>query len=109
MLLTHWKSGAIELYHELFFAAQLKIMKKYIPELKREYFSDISATGVRASVITESGVLLNDFVFETDKSKTQLHIRNASSPAATASFAVANKIIDKASIDLEDFYQLFKK
>ena len=45
------------------------------------------------------GSLVADFVFdqgEGDLEKHTLHIRNAPSPAATSSLAIANMIADKA-------------
>jgi L-2-hydroxyglutarate oxidase LhgO len=44
--------------------------------------------GVRAQALAPSGDLLHDFVFETTKGRV-LHVRNAPSPGATSSLAIA--------------------
>jgi 2-hydroxyglutarate dehydrogenase len=56
-------------------------------------------TGVRAQAMDSSGILVDDFVFEIgDKGtgKRILHCRNAPSPGATSSLAIAKMIADKA-------------
>jgi L-2-hydroxyglutarate oxidase LhgO len=49
---------------------------------------------VRAQAVGRDGALLDDFVFaHTDRA---LHVRNAPSPGATASLAIARHIADQA-------------
>ena len=100
--MNHWKSGIQELYHEIFFQAKLSKMQKYIPELERKHFEEDCASGVRA-MVSSSGDIIQDFLFETNELNTQLHVRNAPSPAATASFAIAEEIYDKAKMELPGF------
>lgn len=55
-------------------------------------------TGVRAQAMTDNGELVDDFVFDhgTGPLATRiLHCRNAPSPAATSSMAIAQVIADK--------------
>lgn len=55
--------------------------------------------GVRAMAIDKSGSLVDDFVFDSGTSSLSsrmLHVRNAPSPAATSSLAIAEMIVDKA-------------
>ena len=93
----------MELYHEVFFNAQLSQMQKYIPELTKEHFETKTEAGVRAGVVTPQGELIHDFLFATNPNKNQLHVRNAPSPAATSCFAIAEEICTKADAELPGF------
>lgn len=56
-------------------------------------------SGVRAQAMDSSGTLVDDFVFEIGDEgigKRILHCRNAPSPGATSSLAIAKMIADKA-------------
>ena len=56
-------------------------------------------SGVRAQAMNSDGSFVEDFVFdqgEGDLGKKMLHVRNAPSPGATSSLAIANMITDKA-------------
>ena len=55
--------------------------------------------GVRAQALDESGKLVDDFVFDIGSGpigSRMLHVRNAPSPAATSSLAIALMVADKA-------------
>lgn len=56
--------------------------------------------GVRAQALDENGKLVDDFIFDTGSAGTlgarMLHVRNAPSPAATSSLAIARMVADKA-------------
>jgi 2-hydroxyglutarate dehydrogenase len=52
-------------------------------------------SGVRAQALNEDGSLVDDFVVETQGERV-LHVRNAPSPAATSSLAIAGLIADNA-------------
>jgi L-2-hydroxyglutarate oxidase LhgO len=51
--------------------------------------------GVRAQALSPSGELLQDFYFV--RQAKALHVLNAPSPAATASLAIADTIIEQIS------------
>ena len=56
-------------------------------------------TGVRAQAMNSEGNFVGDFVFdhgEGDLGERMLHVRNAPSPGATSSLAIASMITDKA-------------
>lgn len=56
-------------------------------------------SGVRAQALDVSGKLVDDFVFDSgsgDIGKRMLHVRNAPSPAATSSLAIAKMVADEA-------------
>ena len=55
--------------------------------------------GVRAQALDENGKLVDDFIFDTGTGalgSRMLHVRNAPSPAATSSLAIALMVADKA-------------
>jgi 2-hydroxyglutarate dehydrogenase len=55
--------------------------------------------GVRAQAVDDDGKLVDDFVFDIGPGSIgsrMLHVRNAPSPAATSSLAIAKMVVDKA-------------
>ncbi len=55
--------------------------------------------GIRAQALARDGRLVDDFaVSRTDRA---LHVRNAPSPAATSSLALARLIADRAETELD--------
>ncbi|XP_070776749.1 L-2-hydroxyglutarate dehydrogenase, mitochondrial [Enoplosus armatus] len=96
--------GIGEMYRGVFIGAQVKILQKYIPELS---LSDVlrGPAGVRAQALDREGNLVDDFVFDGgvgDVGSRVLHVRNAPSPAATSSLAIAEMIAD----EVESRFQL---
>ena len=56
-------------------------------------------SGVRAQAMDTDGTLIEDFVFNQgvgELGRMVLHVRNAPSPAATSSLAIAEMVADKA-------------
>ncbi|KAM8833813.1 L-2-hydroxyglutarate dehydrogenase, mitochondrial [Synchiropus picturatus] len=89
--------GVGEMYRGIFTGAQVKVLQKYIPEISR---SDVlrGPAGVRAQALDRAGNLVDDFVFDGgvgDVGSRVLHVRNAPSPAATSSLAIAEMIADE--------------
>ncbi|XP_028251565.1 L-2-hydroxyglutarate dehydrogenase, mitochondrial [Parambassis ranga] len=89
--------GIGEMYRGVFIGAQVKNLQKYIPELS---LSDVlrGPSGVRAQALDRDGNLVDDFVFDGgvgDVGSRVLHVRNAPSPAATSSLAIAEMIADE--------------
>jgi 2-hydroxyglutarate dehydrogenase len=75
------------------------------------YYLYRGPAGVRAQAMDNEGSLVADFVFdqgEGDLGKHMLHVRNAPSPAATSSLAIAQMIADKAQ-DMFDWTKDTKK
>jgi L-2-hydroxyglutarate oxidase LhgO len=68
-------------------------LQRLVPELK---IDDLTAggAGVRAQALSPAGELVQDFYFV--RQTRALHVLNAPSPAATASLAIADEIIDIA-------------
>ncbi len=57
-------------------------------------------SGVRAQAVRPDGTLEDDFVFV--RGERALHVLNAPSPAATASFAIAERVADAAGVTRAD-------
>lgn len=87
-----WKTGAQEMWHAVSQAALVKAGREYIPELTAEHVMPGPA-GIRAQAVGRDGSLIDDFV--VSDTEHALHVRNAPSPAATASLALAELIADR--------------
>ena len=93
MGLRWWRTGITEIRHRLSKRTLAKAAADYVPELGPEDF-DGGFAGRRAQALGRDGTLVDDFVVsETERA---LHVRNAPSPAATSSFALARLIADRA-------------
>lgn len=88
----HWRMGLGEMHRSISKQAFVTALQKLIPSIKP---SDLVAgrSGVRAQTVTPTGELVDDFLFEV--SANSIHVLNAPSPAATASLAIANHIVDR--------------
>ena len=89
----YWKTGAGEMYRDLVRGAYVKALQRYVPELQPEDCLPGPA-GVRAQAMNVDGSLVDDFVFEG--AAGIVHVRNAPSPAATSSLAIAAYIVRDA-------------
>jgi L-2-hydroxyglutarate oxidase len=94
MLARWWTTGVTELRHALLRSAFVRAAARYVPELGTRDV-EVSFAGVRAQALARDGRLVDDFVFShTDRA---LHVRNAPSPAATSSLAIARHVADEAA------------
>ena len=62
------------------------------------FFPRRGPSGVRAQALDADGKLVDDFVFDQGQGelgKRVIHVRNAPSPAATSSLAIATLVVDK--------------
>ncbi len=88
-----WRTGLTEMHHAVSRGSLAKAAADYVPGLNAGDFEPYFA-GVRAQALGRDGALVDDFVFsETERA---LHVRNAPSPAATSSLALAAMIADRA-------------
>ncbi len=69
-------------------------LQRLVPELQPNDLMEGGA-GVRAQALSPSGELMQDFYFV--RQATALHVLNAPSPAATASLAIADAVIEQIS------------
>lgn len=89
LALRHLKVGLDELYRDVVPKAYVEALRRFIPELRVEDTRS-GPSGIQAQSVNLDGRLIDDFVFEA--SDRILHVRNAPSPAATASLAIASYI-----------------
>lgn len=95
---NYWRTGMGEFYRSCSKSAFLAAVQQLVPEIQ---LNDLrpSPAGVRAQAVSRSGVLLDDFVWlETNR---VLNVINAPSPAATASFAIGQQIVERLSSHLK--------
>ena len=88
-----WRTGATELRYALSRAQLARAAARYVPALGAGDVERAFA-GVRAQALARDGKLVDDFVFS--HSERALHVRNAPSPAATSSLAIARLVADEA-------------
>jgi 2-hydroxyglutarate dehydrogenase len=93
MLARWWRTGVIELRHAALRSAFVRAAARYVPELDAGDV-ETSFAGVRAQALARDGRLVDDFVFS--HTERALHVRNAPSPAATSSLAIARYVADEA-------------
>lgn len=93
-----WRTGARELARAASRRRFAREAAEYVPELEPGDFSPWYA-GIRAQALGRDGSLVDDFVIsETERA---LHVRNAPSPAATSSLALARLIAGRAEPGLD--------
>ncbi|XP_061391248.1 L-2-hydroxyglutarate dehydrogenase, mitochondrial [Musca vetustissima] len=91
--------GLKEMSKSAFIPLQVKDLQKFIPEIT-EYDVRRGPAGVRAQALDMDGNLVDDFVFDRgvgagSLATRVLHCRNAPSPGATSSLAIAKMVADK--------------
>jgi L-2-hydroxyglutarate oxidase len=89
----YWRTQLGEIHRSLSKAAFVRALQRLVPEVTRDDLVRGGA-GVRAQAIAPDGSLLDDFaITETPR---MVHVVNAPSPAATASFAIGRHIAQRA-------------
>ncbi|WP_336210772.1 L-2-hydroxyglutarate oxidase [Nonomuraea sp. LPB2021202275-12-8] len=89
MARRHWRTGVKEVYGSLVKSAFVKAARRYVPELTADDLRRAEG-GVRAQAVARDGRLVDDFV--VDVHGGIVLVRNAPSPAATSSLAIARHI-----------------
>jgi L-2-hydroxyglutarate oxidase LhgO len=97
MARQHWRSGFDEFRRSLSKPAFVRALQRLVPEVR---VNDLvpGGSGVRAQALKPDGALVDDFQFVP--SDRVLHVLNVPSPAATASLAIGDAIVDVAVRDL---------
>jgi len=87
----HWRTGALETAGSLSRRMFVAAARRYVPELTA---ADVvpGPRGVRAQALGRDGELVDDF--RMTKRGNVLAVRNAPSPAATSSLAIAEHVVD---------------
>ncbi|HEY3830306.1 MAG TPA: L-2-hydroxyglutarate oxidase [Solirubrobacteraceae bacterium] len=88
-----WRTGLTELRYASSRAALTRAAAQFVPDL---HTTDVEPAfaGIRAQALGRDGKLVDDFVFS--QTERALHVRNAPSPGATSSLAIAAMIADRA-------------
>jgi 2-hydroxyglutarate dehydrogenase len=88
----HWRTGLREMRHAASPRAFAAEAARLVPELRGAKVTPGPA-GVRAQALGRDGKLIDDFVVH--RTERAIHVRNAPSPAATSSLALARLIADE--------------
>jgi (S)-2-hydroxyglutarate dehydrogenase len=93
-----WRTGVQELRMAASRRAFVAACARYVPDLR---VADVQRgpAGVRAQAVGRDGALVDDFVLS--EAAGTLHVRNAPSPAATSSLALADLIADRVTDSFE--------
>jgi (S)-2-hydroxyglutarate dehydrogenase len=86
----HWASGAREAARSLSKRAFVRDARRYVPGLTVDDVLPAPA-GVRAQAVDRDGSLVDDF--RLDVARNAVWVRNAPSPAATSSLAIAEELV----------------
>jgi L-2-hydroxyglutarate oxidase LhgO len=90
---TYARTGLAEIWRDVSKAAFLRELQRYVPGIRSEHLT-FGPSGVRAQAIARDGSMVDDF--DLAGSARILHVRNAPSPAATASLAIGRVLATRA-------------
>lgn len=91
---SYWRTGLGEIRGDLSKRKFTSRLQRLVPAVRADDLIR-SHAGVRAQALAEDGRLVDDFWFDHDDNV--LHVRNAPSPGATSSLALAREILDVVS------------
>ncbi len=89
----HWRTGLAETWRDVSKRSFLRELQRFVPELRAEDLR-FGPSGIRAQALRADGTLIDDFSLA--QSPRVLHVRNAPSPAATASLAIGRVLAERA-------------
>ena len=95
LIAKHWRMGLGELLRSWSKQRFTRSLQRLVPEITSSDIETATA-GNRAQALAKDGGLVDDFLIEHIGSCT--HVINAPSPAATASLAIAEKIVAEVGI-----------
>jgi L-2-hydroxyglutarate oxidase LhgO len=90
---TFWRTGLTELAMATSRRLFVEKCAQYVPAIASMAIDPQVVWGVRAQAVGRDGRLVDDFAISQTPGAT--HVRNAPSPAATSSFALARQIVDE--------------
>ncbi len=92
MARTHWRTGVTEVRGSLSVRSYMSAAQRYVPEIGA---GDVvrAGWGIRAQAVDRDGSLVDDFRITGSDGVTC--VRNAPSPAATSSLAIAEVVVDR--------------
>jgi (S)-2-hydroxyglutarate dehydrogenase len=92
MMRKQWRAGLVEMRNAASAASFVAEAARMVPALAGAK-AQPGPAGIRAQALTRDGKLVDDFVVH--RTENAIHIRNAPSPAATSSLALARLIADR--------------
>jgi (S)-2-hydroxyglutarate dehydrogenase len=92
MMAHHWRAGLLEMKNAASPASFVAEAARMVPAL-RGAKATAGPAGLRAQALGRDGKLVDDFVVH--RTERAVHVRNAPSPAATSSLAIARLIADE--------------
>ncbi len=95
MARKHWRAGLEEYYRSFSKPAFVRRLQKLVPELTEDDLEP-GGSGVRAMALERDGNLVDDFRIVEDGAF--VHVLSAPSPAATASLAIAEHVVQSLAI-----------
>ncbi|WP_250008429.1 L-2-hydroxyglutarate oxidase [Actinoplanes sp. M2I2] len=95
MAARHWRTGLKEMHGSVSKNAYMRAARRYVPEIGA---ADVAraGSGVRAQALDRDGSLVDDFRIHRLGAVTA--VRNAPSPAATSSMAIAEYVADESGL-----------
>jgi len=90
LIRQHWRNGIREMTGSLVKPRYLANVREYLPDMQLDDLVR-STAGVRAQAVRRDGSLVDDFVLQS--TGRVMLVRNAPSPAATSSLAIAEHIV----------------
>lgn len=92
LMRKHWRAGLQEIRHATSRRSFVAEAARFVPALKG-IRAEPGPAGIRAQALGRDGKLVDDFVVH--RTERAIHVRNAPSPAATSSLALARLIADE--------------
>jgi (S)-2-hydroxyglutarate dehydrogenase len=93
LALRHYRYGAAEMWRDWSKGAFVAALQRYLPSIRADQL-EWGPSGVRAQALALDGTLVDDF--SLGGSRRIVHVRNAPSPAATASLAIGRVLAERA-------------
>ncbi len=93
LAIKYLRTGLAEMWRDFWKGAFLAEMQRYVPEIRGEQIF-FGPSGVRAQSLRSDGSMVDDF--SLGESEHVIHVRNAPSPAATASLAIGGELAQRA-------------
>jgi L-2-hydroxyglutarate oxidase LhgO len=93
MMRRHWRAGLSEINRSLRQRAFISEIQRYVPAIAADDAVRAPA-GIRAQAVDRDGALVDDFRLSVDDGV--VWVRNAPSPGATSSLAIAEELADLA-------------
>jgi (S)-2-hydroxyglutarate dehydrogenase len=91
----YWRTGMAEMWRDWSKRAFLGEIQRYVPAVQAEHLV-FGPSGVRAQALARDGTLVDDF--DLAGTANVLHVRNAPSPAATASLEIGRVIVARLGL-----------